>query len=500
MVPQEWLQPKAQAPRLFDAMIDMCAEGLGPLPEVEEVDLQPINNYVPYGAALKLWNTKNQQVVISGPSETGKTLAALRKLDALMWQYPRAQAAIVRKTYQSTISTVLQTYERLVLGENSPVTKQGKSRPTKYEYPNGSQVWIGGMDNPTRVLSSERDVIYVNQAEELDVNEWETLATRATGRAGGMPYGQLIGDCNPSAPTHWIKQFGDEGRLEFLESRHLDNPTLFNPQTGAITDQGRRSLAVLQGLTGVRKKRYCDGIWAAAEGMVYEDVWDPAIHIIARREIPAEWPRFWTVDFGYTNPFAWSAWAQDGDGRLIRYREVYHTQRTVEDHLAVILGTMKDEPRPQAIIVDHDAEDRATFEQHNTYCSHCKLAIRSTERDRHSGHTLTEFNLRTTAAYKSISPGIQAVTQRLRKAGDDKPRLMYMRDSLVERDQRLIDARKPCCAEEEYESYVWPKGSDGRSVKETPVAENNHGLDKTRYLVCYVDNVGRAAKKIMTAY
>lgn len=468
--------------------------------KAEPVSLQPVRNYTPYGAALKLWNSKAQQIVISGPSNTGKTRSVLEKLDALMWQYPGAQAAIVRKTYQSTIGTVLQTYERFVLGKESSVRKMGASRPTSYEYPNGSKVWVGGMDHTERVLSSERDVIVVNQTEELSLEDWEYLSSRATGRAGVMPYGQLIGDCNPSAPTHWIKQNGDSGKILFLESRHEDNPTLFDPVTHQITERGRQEMVALNTLTGVRKKRFKDGIWAAAEGMVYEEVWDPATHLIDRKNIPESWPRYWTIDFGFTNPFRWAAYAIDDDGRMIRYREVYYTQRTVEDHLAAILKATKDEPRPQAIVVDHDAEDRATFEQHNVYCSECDLAIRSTETSLHASHTLTRFNLKTTPAYKAISPGIQGQTKRLKKAGDGRPRLLYMRDSLIERDQRLVDARKPCVAEEEYESYVWPKGSDGRAIKETPVAENNHGMDSDRYLVCYLDKVGQSAKRIARGY
>lgn len=468
--------------------------------KAEPVNLQPVRHYTPYGAVLKLWNSKAQQIVISGPSNTGKTLGGLHKLDALMWQYPESRAVIIRKTYQSAITTVLQTYERYVLGKNSTVRKIGRSRPSSYEYPNGSQVLVGGMDNPTRVLSSERDIIYVNQAEELDLNEWEMLSQRASGRAGGMPYGQLIGDCNPAYPTHWIKQNGDAGKLLFLESRHEDNPTLFDPVTHQITERGRQELGVLDGLTGVRKQRYRFGIWAIAEGAVYEEVWDPATCVIDRKDIPESWPRYWTIDFGFTNPFRWAAYAIDDDGRMIRYREVYYTQRTVEDHLATILRVTKDEPRPQAIVVDHDAEDRATFEQHNVYCSECNLAIRSTETSLHQSHTLTRFNLKTTAAYKAISPGIQGQTKRLKKAGDGKPRLLYMRDSLIERDQRLVDARKPCVAEEEYESYVWPKGSDGRAIKETPVAENNHGMDSDRYLVCFLDNVGQAPKRVLRGY
>lgn len=230
--------------------------------------------YCPRGAAAAVWRCKDPEVMVSGPSETGKTLGTLHKLDACMWKYPGAQAAIIRKTRKSMTGSVLASYEQKVLGPDSPVVPYGGKNPDWYDYPNGSRVWVGGMDDPSKVLSSERDLILVNQAEELTLDDWETLTTRATGRAGHMPYAQVVGDCNPGPPTHWIKE---RTTLTFLESRHEDNPTLFD-DTGVLTEQGRRTLAVLDALTGVRKHRLRYGRWAGAEGMVY-DAWDTAVHL-----------------------------------------------------------------------------------------------------------------------------------------------------------------------------------------------------------------------------
>jgi hypothetical protein len=40
--------------------------------------------------------------------------------------------------------------------------------------------------------------------EEIRLDDYEKLVGRATGRAGNAPYPQVMGDCNPDAPTHWI--------------------------------------------------------------------------------------------------------------------------------------------------------------------------------------------------------------------------------------------------------------------------------------------------------
>lgn len=413
-----------------------------------------------HGQARDFWRFKGPEAVISGPAETGKTRTALEKLDTCMWLFPGAQGAIVRKTRQSMTGSVLSTYEKKVLVPSCGVKPHGGTHPEWYDYPNGSRIWIGGMDNPTKVLSSERDIIYFNQAEEAMLQDWETLTTRATGRAGNMPYAQVIGDCNPDVPTHWIKMREQAGTLRMFESRHEDNPTLFDVETGEMTAQGRRTISVLDNLTGVRKKRLRHGLWVAAEGQVYEE-FDPAVHLVNRFDIPAEWPRYWVIDFGYTNPFVWQAYAMDPDGRLWRYREIYMTGKLVEDHARDILRVAEGEPRPQAVVCDHDAEGRATLERH--------------------------LGMSTTPASKAIITGIQAVQPRLRTAGDGLPRLFFVRDSLVERDPALVEKRLPTCTEEEFPGYVWNTGG-GRRKGEEPVDKDNHGMDTVRYMVMHFES------------
>jgi hypothetical protein len=118
------------------------------------------------------------------------------------------------------------------------------------------------------------------------------------------------------------------------------------------------------------------------------------------------------------------------------------------------------EPRPVAVICDHDAEGRATFERHT--------------------------GLQTVAAYKAVTDGIQAVAARLRPADDGRPRLFLLRDALVERDASRAEAKRTASTEEEFPSYVWDTRQN-RKRGEEPFKEDDHGMDCTRYLVAYHD-------------
>lgn len=415
--------------------------------------------YGPLGAARTLLIARDPEIVVSGPAGTGKSRGCLEKLHLCAERYAGMRGLIVRKTRESMTESALVTYEDKVLPAGHAATAQPILRRVRqsYRYANGSTIVVVGLDKPGKAMSTEYDLIYVMEATEATEDAWEALTTRL--RNGKMPYQQLIADCNPGPPSHWLKKRADRGQTVMLESRHEDNPELWDARAGRWTERGAAYIAKLDALTGVRKLRLRSGIWAAAEGMVYDE-YDPAVHILPRRVLPAEWPRYWVFDFGYTNPFVWQEWVEDPDGRLILYREIYRTQRLVEDHAKDIRALTKDSPRPRAVLGDHDAEDRATLERH--------------------------LGVKVTPARKNVSPGLQAVKARLRPAGDGRPRLYLMDGALVSRDASLDDRKLPAATAEEIEGYVWDT-SNGRRQGEEPVKANDHGMDALRYLVAHHD-------------
>jgi len=398
--------------------------------------------YQPRGAARQLLYCRDTEVLIEGPAGTGKTRAVLEKIHLCASKYPGMRALLVRKTRQSMTQSVLVTFETHVLPDDSPIL-QGPSRATRmsYHYPNGSEVVVGGIDKSSRIMSTEYDMIAVFEGRELTQDDWESLLTRL--RHGVMPYQQALIDTNPDAPTHWLNQRALQGKMTRLLSRHEDNP--------AVT---ANYLATLDQLSGARRLRLRQGQWSASQGAVY-DSWDAATHLIDRFDIPAHWRRIRAIDLGFSNPFVCQWWAIDPDGRMYLYREIYHTRRLVEDHARQIVQLSAGESI-EATLADHDAEDRATLHRHGVM---------------------------TQPARKAISQGIQLVQSRLRNAADGRPRLMLLRDSLVETDFRLADARLPDRTEQEFDSYVW----DTRQTRELPIDANNHGLDALRYAVAYVD-------------
>ncbi len=414
--------------------------------------------YQPRGAARDLFHCRAGEVLIEGPAGTGKTRAVLEKMHYCAYRYPGMRGLFVRKSRTSCTQSILVTFEQDVVEVGAGILRgPDRTYRVSYRYDNGSEIVIGGMDDSDRIMSSEYDLIGVFEATELFEADFEKLKSRL--RHGMLPYQQIIADCNPQAPTHWMNQRAGTDKMTRLLSRHEDNPK--------VTAE---YLELLNGLTGVRRERLYLGRWVAAEGVVYPE-FDRRLHVIERFPVPTDWRRFRAVDFGFTNPFVCQWWAVDPDGRLYLYREIYTTRRTVNDHAPLITRLSAGDGQIEATVSDHDAEDRETLHQ---------------------------LGIQTLAARKEIMPGLQAVGNRLRCSGDGRPRLFLFADALVERDEALAAARKPICTLDEFDCYIWPKSADGRPIKEVPVKEHDHGLDALRYMVRHLDGGGMLDVRITT--
>lgn len=438
--------------------------------------------FTPRGTALEIFKRRDREVVVAGPAGTGKSRGCLEKVLMMCLSNPGMKGLILRKTAISLTSSTLATWENWVATEalaRQDVSWYGGSarEPAAYRFRNGSRVEVAGLDKPEKIMSSEYDLIFVDECTELNVTDWEFCTTRL--RNGRVSFQQLLAACNPQGPTHFLKLRSDEGRTVMLASRHQDNPRYFRPD-GTMTEPGRQYMATLDALTGIRRLRLRDGIWAGAEGVIYDE-FDPNLHIIDKMPYGWErWDRYWAIDFGTTNPFVLQCWAEDPDGRLYLYREIYMTKTMVEDHAKNIMsivapGTTWDdkgisklapwiEPKPKKVICDHDLGERMVIERYT--------------------------GLRTEPAHKDVKPGIEAVQARYRRAADNKPRIFFLRGALVKRDPLLLTAKKPCDTVAEIPGYVWDERKDA------PLKVDDHGQDAKRYLVAERDIVGGGVTKI----
>ncbi len=424
-----------------------------------------MTTYEPRGGARKLLLSREPTVLISGPAGTGKTVAALFKIHLTSLMVPNCVSLVLRATHASLTASTLRTYEQFVahqeIASGEVVWFGGSgSKPAAYRYKNGSLIIPGGMDQPGKFLSMDVQRIVIDECNQVSQTGVETVQTRLRGNAA--TYRQALLLTNPDHPEHHLLKMAQEGGAEHITSLHVDNPYLFD-RSGSVTVDGKDYLTRLETLTGIRRARYYEGRWLAAEGTVW-DGWQDAVHLIDSFPVPGDWRTVWSWDQGFQNPQVFQRWAVDPDGRAYLTHEMSRRQRLVEDFAKDILELKKANgwDWPEAFVADHDSGDRATMAKY--------------------------LGRPTLAARKAVGPGVQAVAQRLVVQRDGKPRLFVFRDALIRNDPLAATDKRPRGFAAEVNGYVWAmeRGVDG-VPKEAPLKVNDHSCDAARYLVMYLD-------------
>jgi phage terminase large subunit len=397
------------------------------------------------------WKDKASTLLLTGAAGGGKSRLAAEKINTYLEKYPGAAGLVLRKAREYCKKSVVPFLRHTVIGQDARYVEFKKSDGL-FQYANGSVLYIGGMKDQgqreaIRSIGQEGalDIAWLEEANAFTVEDYEEVLPRMRGKAA--KWSQVILTTNPDDSYHWINtRLIQGGEASVYYSSYRQNPHL--PQSYFDT---------MDKLTGIRRQRLRDGKWVRAEGVVY-DVFEPKIHVVDPPDLRGRYLA--AVDWGFTNPGVIQVWFVDGDGRLFLVEEIYQTGKLI----SWWVGQAK---RLQA-----------------------QYGIETFVCDPAEPGNIEEFraaNLIATGADNRITLGIQKVKARLTAAADGRPRLYLCRGATRDLDQGLVSAYKPASTEQEFGSYVWPKGVDGKPVKEKPVDEHNHGLDCVRYITMHLD-------------
>ena len=320
---------------------------------VAAVAAPEIAEYNPVGGCLDFYGATDPEVLAVGPAGTGKTMAACWKLHDILMGVPGVRALMARKVLEDLKTGALATYTNHVKPELDGVVTFGGNRfyPGEFRYPNGSVMHVVGMDKPGKVMSAEYDVIYVNEATEIDETTWQSLKSRL--RNGVLAYQQLIADCNPSGPRHWLNLRCNSGETRRIITTHKDNPAYWDAERQEWTAMGRMYVQNILGrLTGLERKRLYEGVWAAAEGLVYPE-FVPDQHV---REMDVTgWRTVLGIDVGSRNPTAILVAHVAGDGRIHISQMLYRRNMSSTDIIDAIKN-YADTHNPESIYIDPSAK------------------------------------------------------------------------------------------------------------------------------------------------
>ena len=102
---------------------------------------------------------------------------------------------ICRKTYPALRVSAMRDFIEILRNYNLYDDKAHNKSSSEYRL-NGNVVEFISLDSPQKVRGRKRDVLFVNEANELNWEDWQQLIFRTVGR--------IILDYNPSDEFHWI--------------------------------------------------------------------------------------------------------------------------------------------------------------------------------------------------------------------------------------------------------------------------------------------------------
>ena len=274
---------------------------------------------------IPAWRDTSRVLLLEGPSGGGKSRLAAEKIHGYMLKYPGSTGIAGRRDQVSAKRSVVQLLKNTVQGGRSGWGTYYKQEGL-FQYNNGSQLWIVGVMNEQqrenlRSIGQDGkvDIAWFEEANKISEEVHNELLVRLRGTAAS--WRQIIYTTNPDHPQHWIhKRLMIGGEAAVYRSTERDNP--YNP------DDFGSNLALL---TGVQRKRLKDGLWAWAEGVVYEnfstDIW-PEGNLTDDEPNP-DLPIQLGVDDGYVDPRA-ILFIQKRGAEILVFDEMYHTRHLEE--------------------------------------------------------------------------------------------------------------------------------------------------------------------------
>jgi len=165
--------------------------------------------------AQRLLGSAYQYIMLFGGSRSGKTFLFVRAVAVRAIKAPGSRHAILRFRFNAAKqSIVMDTFPKVMKLCFPNVPYKWNDQMGYFEIGDGSQIWIGGLDDKERtekVLGTEFATVYLNECSQIP---WTSVGLVIT-RLAQVCYTKIQGqepkelarkmyfDCNPPSKGHW---------------------------------------------------------------------------------------------------------------------------------------------------------------------------------------------------------------------------------------------------------------------------------------------------------
>lgn len=162
--------------------------------------------------ALKTIGSIALYIMLFGGSRSGKTFLAVRAIIIRALSAAGSRHAILRFRFNHVKASIVRdTFPKVMQLCFPDVTYHLDKTDWFVEFPNGSQVWFGGLDDKERtekILGQEHATIYLNESSQIPYSSvllaMTRLAQNVICQTTGKPLTlKMLFDCNPPSQAHW---------------------------------------------------------------------------------------------------------------------------------------------------------------------------------------------------------------------------------------------------------------------------------------------------------
>jgi len=168
----------------------------------------------------KVFNNQKRYCLLQGGTRSGKTFTVLQSI--IVWAIQNQQqktVSIVRKTLPSLKKSVLRDFIDLLVQMN--IYNPDNHNKSENTYTIGKTlIEFFSIDDAAKYRGSKRDILYLNEGNELTFEDFFQLNIRTTDR--------VLIDFNPSDSQSWIYDLKEErpNEVNFFITTYKDNPFL----------------------------------------------------------------------------------------------------------------------------------------------------------------------------------------------------------------------------------------------------------------------------------
>jgi hypothetical protein len=231
--------------------------------------------------ANRLLGGPARNIMLRGGSRSGKTFLLVRAIIQRAINAPGSRHAIFRFRFNHAKTSLWADTIPKVLNLCFPTLRVNFNKTDFYiELPNGSQMWIGGLDDKERVekiLGSEYSTLYFNESSQIPWSSIETAMSRLAQKVELAPeIAKFTGrthltlkayfDLNPPSKLHWSYQLFRAG-VKPGTKETLPNPDDYaemrvNPSDN-VENLPSEYFDVLSSMSAARRLRFEAGEWAS---------------------------------------------------------------------------------------------------------------------------------------------------------------------------------------------------------------------------------------------